>query len=402
MRAFDLLDDSFPHGTVAGYFAGCKGRMCPAAITCSSVHMRYSGDLTFRRRLDGGMTLTQILEADAQDAEAEKLAERAARAKPKPTPPPKVTRPRAHPKPKAKPAPKAPAALRPHGTIASYRRGCKVESECPGTPTCSEAAREEQRRLYRARNPNARPRRSQYQDPNRPTHGTEEGYWKLNCYRDSDCPSTPSCAQVHLGEVPPAAPVPLSRENKPAAAPRGGSLPRRPHGTMAGYVRGCKDPNTCPNVADGGISCLEAHRDYHRDYNRARRAAGVTAAEGHHGTPYGYSLGCKTDGTCPATEGTTCRQAQRTAEIANRRARGIPARELVDAAPARAHLLELGQHLSPAEIARRAGIPYKGVLRLLNGRDHGERRGELPAHTDRHIADRILAVTHTNPNELSA
>lgn len=65
MSTLDLFDDSFPHGTPDGYRRGCKTIACPALIPCRTAHTRYSGDYTFARMIDAGMSLSEILEQDA-------------------------------------------------------------------------------------------------------------------------------------------------------------------------------------------------------------------------------------------------------------------------------------------------------------------------------------------------
>ena len=96
----------------------------------------------------------------------------------------------------------------------------------------------------------------------------------------------------------------------------------QPHGTNACYARGCRQPE-----------CIEAHKQYHRDYVKRRRAEGARA---HHGTAYGYQLGCHDRTRCPATP--SCADASLAAEAARRRAAGIPPKELIDATPAQAHI----------------------------------------------------------------
>jgi hypothetical protein len=71
-----LLDDSFPHGTVRGYEGGCKGGHCPAAIACRDVKRRYGSDLDFRRLIDAGVSLEEIVEFDRAAAERDAEVER--------------------------------------------------------------------------------------------------------------------------------------------------------------------------------------------------------------------------------------------------------------------------------------------------------------------------------------
>lgn len=387
-RTAELVDDSFPHGSVEGYHRGCKGSMCPSEISCARVFTRYSGDWTFKQRVDAGMSIAELVAADAIDADAAAVAELAQRRADREAARAERVGPRSEPKRVRRP--RVPGEVRarvlaPHGTPASFRRGCKSESECPASPTCREAYRAEQRELYRRRHPDAVPRPGRYMRDavvaeEVVEHGTEQGYWKLDCYRDDQCPAQPTCAQVHLGELP------------RAVLDRRASEPRelQPHGTNAGYARGCKTHEECPNVLTGGVSCSDAHKAYHRAYTLRRRAAG---ADGYHGTSYGYQLGCSNRDACPGgADGVKCRDAASAEEAARARARGVPARDLVDADPVRAHIAVLRQTLTYVEIGRRSGVAGKDVRRLVMGRDDPQRRGQIPAHTDRAKAEAILAV----------
>lgn len=78
MSAFDQLDDSFPHGSVDGHRAGCRGRICPAPISCSDVFVRYCGDFGFRRQIDAGVTAAEIFESERAEREGVAARDRAA------------------------------------------------------------------------------------------------------------------------------------------------------------------------------------------------------------------------------------------------------------------------------------------------------------------------------------
>lgn len=78
MSAFDQLDDSFPHGSVEGYRAGCRGRICPAEMSCADVYLRYCGDYGFRRRIDAGETAAAIFESERAAREGAAARDRAA------------------------------------------------------------------------------------------------------------------------------------------------------------------------------------------------------------------------------------------------------------------------------------------------------------------------------------
>ena len=71
-----LFDDAFPHGSVDGFDRGCKGGHCPAAIACRDVKRRYGSDLDFRRLVDAGATLEEIVAIDLAAAETDAALER--------------------------------------------------------------------------------------------------------------------------------------------------------------------------------------------------------------------------------------------------------------------------------------------------------------------------------------
>lgn len=99
------------------------------------------------------------------------------------------------------------------------------------------------------------------------------------------------------------------------------------HGTIHGYVRGCKADSVCPNVEAGGPSCTEAKRTYFREYRR-RRASGEGVAITH-GIPTGYALGCRSRTECPAPDGVSCSEARRLAEQGRARKAGVKPRKTV-------------------------------------------------------------------------
>jgi HAMP domain-containing protein len=90
MRTADRLSDDFPHGTVDGYRAGCRTSACPAALPCRDVYRRYAGDYVFRRLVDAGVPLAEILDREAEEREAieqrDRAANRAGRKRPQPKP----------------------------------------------------------------------------------------------------------------------------------------------------------------------------------------------------------------------------------------------------------------------------------------------------------------------------
>jgi len=81
MKTIDIIDDSFPHGTPRGYADGCRSAACPAVISCRDVHRRYSGDWGFRKLVDAGLSLEEILAKEAADKAAARERARAAAAR---------------------------------------------------------------------------------------------------------------------------------------------------------------------------------------------------------------------------------------------------------------------------------------------------------------------------------
>lgn len=75
MSADILTDATFPHGTEHGYPRGCKSAQCPGTIPCRDVHIRFHGDYQFRKRINAGETVADILATEAQIAEQARLAE---------------------------------------------------------------------------------------------------------------------------------------------------------------------------------------------------------------------------------------------------------------------------------------------------------------------------------------
>lgn len=67
MTADIITDATFPHGTPNGYNLGCHGSHCPSVITCRNVHLRYNGDWAFRRQINAGMTLAEIIAAETPE-----------------------------------------------------------------------------------------------------------------------------------------------------------------------------------------------------------------------------------------------------------------------------------------------------------------------------------------------
>lgn len=104
-----------------------------------------------------------------------------------------------------------------------------------------------------------------------------------------------------------------------------------------------------------------------REYGKRRRAEG---AGDYHGTAYGYQLGCRARSECPAD--TTCTDAMLEAERVRRRTAGIPAKELVDAGPVRAHVQDLrAAGMTVDRVADAADVPRATIKALLFSRGVG-------------------------------
>lgn len=124
MRTAELIGDQFPHGTVDGHRGGCRTSACPAPMACRDVYRRYAGDFSFRRLLDAGVPLADIVAQETAAREVSALGDRAANraarkraairpdtvaAPPAPTPPAAVVAaPTPTPAPEPQPEPVAP------------------------------------------------------------------------------------------------------------------------------------------------------------------------------------------------------------------------------------------------------------------------------------------------------
>lgn len=337
MNALDLLfDDAFPHGTLDGYAAGCRGGRCPAPVRCRDVHLRYQGDFAFRRQLQSGLSPAAIIEAERRRAAQQR---RPALAQPSPQHAQRAT---------------APSSRSMSRTPRPHTRETDLHEQ-----TAAPDARPPARRPITP--PRAKP-------ASVPAH-----------------PDTSSADRSEARKVP-TGPVRVRAQRPPKPTPEPRQL--QPCGTLASFARGCP----CD-------ACAEANRAYHREYQALRRArggAGLRYGKLRHGTPSGYQLGCTDRSTCPGSaEGLTCPDAANLADRERSRRRGVPpARPTVDAAPVRRHLVELhAQGLPWTQIAARSQVQLKAIRRVVFGRDTPGRKGEIPAHVDAEKAARIMATT---------
>ncbi|ALJ20393.1 response regulator transcription factor [Microbacterium sp. No. 7] len=422
------------HGTPAGWRGGCRGAHCPAPVSCRDVYRRYSGDYGFRRRVDAGETPAQVIaeeiaeaaavrERDREAARREK-AQAAAAAREKTRKAEQRTRP-----PKREPKPQAPCP-EPRATAirdaltrlhADGRTDAEIADELDvARHTIAHARRKvglPANRLTRETHPNLSP------SPRVALHARvaelhAAGLNDLQIAEQVD-KSRRAVAQIRRRLNLPAHPVPRSerapRRERPDRLPdvvrlhgegktdrqiadelditigwaaelrRKAALPARrsvrsrwdgatlqPHGTNACHARGCRRPE-----------CIDAHRAWHRAYVARRRAEGPRQ---HHGTAYGYQLGCRTE--CPATP--SCTDAMNAADTARRRAAGAPARELIDAAPVQAHMRDLMHAgLTVADIATASGLSFASTRKMIHSQ--GKARG-IVSHVLAERAAAVLAV----------
>ena len=62
--SLERMDAIEEHGTHRGYEAGCRGSHCPGVdlvgMSCAQAKIRYQGDMSYRRRVDGGLSAEAI------------------------------------------------------------------------------------------------------------------------------------------------------------------------------------------------------------------------------------------------------------------------------------------------------------------------------------------------------
>ncbi len=340
MSTLDLLTDTFPHGTPDGYRLGCRTAACPALLPCRAVHSRYCGDFTFAKLIDADVPLAEILERDAAEKEGirqrDKIAAREARraaALPKtPARTKTATRLRAaetptspRPKPTAAQQPAHPA--RPQRPHPGHKWVAQAAESIAQLPADMQAQRREDLTQYRRDLDRHVVELAQWQE----RRDTARAHLKaaaaalktatiasgtglsvngaienaLHTATIQHQAATDALAQVDQQKHPaPAKPRAPLRPRAPRV-----SNPRQlqPHGTNACRARGCDRPE-----------CIEAGREYHRIWMQQRRAEGIPLE--HHGTAYGYQLGCKDRETCPSE--ISCADAS----LAEERRRRLPRR----------------------------------------------------------------------------
>lgn len=436
-HTLDLYSPDFPHGTVDGYRSGCHGSACGAVIACRDVYRRYQGDFTFRRQIDAGVTAEDIYAAGAAEAEAVRERDRAAaraerRNAAASNRPKNTTTGRARSFRRVVPTPAGLSALERHGAEITRLRSEGLNDRLIGEQIGLSQARVGQIRRelgimgvqpQRRPRPEHAPRVNAGADVARlHAEGLRDGEiaerlglrsnYVGNLRRDLGLPVIPApraerrsrqrvkrpdrrpdVAAAHsegltdrqIGErvgISVSEAARLRRDlglksNRPAPWRRNPE-DLQPHGTNASYARGCR----CE-------ACHRAQREYYREWARKKRAEGIPPE--HHGTPYGYQLGCRGRKACPAEM--SCTDASLAEERRRRREAGIPAQpDRVDAEPIRAHVRSLmDAGMSVFGIADTAEVSLSGLKTLLYGRS-GDRKGEYPANIEAAKAEKLLAV----------
>lgn len=212
-------------------------------------------------------------------------------------------------------------------------------------------------------------------------HGSPRGF-AAGCRSHGGCPHHRSpvfltCAEAALahrsdyalGRTDAALPVrrpPSSASVLPDPAPS--VEPRRVHGTISGYRRGCVADDLCPHRRVGAATCAEARRHYIAGYKR-RRLEGVGTPVPH-GTSNGYLLGCRDERGCPGiVSGRTCAGARADYRATRARAAGVSrAVAAVGAGDVHEKLQEWMRHgVSVRRIASVAGVSRTTVASIARG-----------------------------------
>lgn len=409
MSTLDLLTTTFPHGTPEGYRLGCRTAACPAVLPCRTVHSRYCGDYTFAKLIDAGVPLSEILEREAAEKEGirqrDKIAAREERRAASPQ------RRKATPRPRTRTAPVTrqprttaarpatpPRPQRPHPAYKWLTSATDAIAKLPETQQERRRTDLEQYRRDLDRHVTALEQWRERRAATRAQLAAADATLKTATIAAGSGLSINGAIEKALQEATERhriatgalATIDQDKPTEPAKprAPRVARTPRtakprqlQPHGTNACRARGCDRPE-----------CIEAGREYHRKWMQRRRAEGIPAE--HHGTAYGYQLGCKDRDVCPAE--ISCADASLAEERRRRREAGIAEQApRVPAEPVREHIRQLmASGMTVLGIAERAGVSKTGVKILLYGRS-GARKGELPREIEETKAQRILALNPT-------
>lgn len=418
MHTIDIIDDRFPHGTPRGFAEGCRGAGCPSVISCRDIHTRYAGDWNFKRLIDAGTPLEVILAKDRaeQDGvrERDRAATRAERRAAAPASRPTRTR----------TATRKPPTTRDRKVGASVAAPARQKTTAtPGPPSSTNAqtkthpgyswlstaetltatlndeqAADWQYTLTRYRtalDAHVADLASWVDEHRRCRTALRDAVTMLEQTRialstgislNGAITAAAETAHVEYDHAVAAWRDHTASKPRPPARPR---APRRsspaaprelkPHGTNACRARGCDRPE-----------CVEAGRKYHREWMAEQQRQRIQAK--HHGTAYGYQLGCKDRSNCPAE--ISCADASLNEERRRARDAGIPEQApRVPAEPVRLYVRELMRSgMTILSIAADAQVSKTGIKILLYGRS-GARKGELPSAIEQAKAERIMQLT---------
>lgn len=421
MHTIDIIGDQFPHGTPRGFTEGCRGAACPALISCRDIHTRYAGDWSFKRLIDAGTPLEEIIareraerdgvrERDRAATHADRHAEarttrttRARAAQRKPS----STRGRGAPHAATLPARTAPALSPPVAPESAAPRvhpgyAWLSDAETLAAELTVEQAVDWRRALDEYRSAldahvadltgwaaDRRRRRAALRSAKLLLEQTRIAL-STGISLDGAISAAADAARAEYDcalaaweeHAASAKPEPPARPRRPRhrLVKRTPAAPRelKPHGTNACRARGCDRPE-----------CIEAGRQYHRAWVAERQGQNIETK--HHGTAYGYQLGCKDRSNCPAE--ISCADASLNEERRRARQAGIPEQApRVPAEPVRERVRELmASGMTILSIAADAQVSKTGIKILLYGRS-GARKGELPAAIEQAKADRIMQL----------
>ena len=186
MSTADMLEDTFPHGTMKGYRQGCKTGHCPAPITCSQVRTRYASDYGFRKRVDAGWTVAELAAWDAEQAAAVVEAEKAAKAAEKRAR--QAENSRVH---RARKSPSGVGGAGRPWTLEELGRLREMNAAGDTDYDIADAIGRPRKSVQTKRSALDLPRNKKRRVIH---HGTRGGY-DMGC-RDDSCPETPSCGTV--------------------------------------------------------------------------------------------------------------------------------------------------------------------------------------------------------------
>lgn len=400
MRAADRLGDDFPHGTVDGYRGGCRDANCPAPLACRDVYRRYSGDYSFRRLVDQGIPLEDILAREDEERAGIEQRDRAANRGTKARPAATKTATAAHTKTPAKATAKPKNATPPAPVVKldpvaeweqardawrAHRKALYADLRtAERSLAAATAERDRAQTAFDEFAAAGEPQKPKAADPRagaRERTQTEVRRLHASRLSDAEIAHDLSISVAYVGIIRRELHLPANVKRRKTATPQAPRPPRQVlgHGTNASYARGCR----CD-------ACKDAAREYHREWMANRRETTEMIAAEHHGTAYGYQLGCRSRKRCPATP--SCADASLAEERRRRRAAGVPeAAPRVDAEPARAHVRALmAAGMTLEAVALHAGVPRNRLGELIYGRS--DRGGEFPAQLKAQRAEQILAV----------